>query len=112
MDLALYGQFALALIFVLALIGLLTLIARRLGLGPRMVTPRGRKRLAIVEVLPLDPKRRLVLVRRDGAEHLLLLGATHDAVIETGIPAPPDGAPAGSPPGAPAEPPLRRIEPQ
>jgi flagellar protein FliO/FliZ len=96
-DLALYGQFALALVFVLALIGLLALGARRLGLGPRMVATRGRRRLAIVEVLTLDPKRRIVLVRRDLTEHLLLLGATHDAVIETGIAAPVDGAQASDP---------------
>jgi flagellar protein FliO/FliZ len=30
--------------------------------------------MAIVESLPLDPTRRLVLVRLDGAERLLLLG--------------------------------------
>jgi flagellar protein FliO/FliZ len=89
MDLALYGQFVLALAFVLALIGLLAVGARRLGFGPRMAATRGRKRLALVEVMPIDAKRRLVLVRRDGAEHLILLGATHDTVVETGI-APPD----------------------
>src|SRR4051794_1329584 len=96
-DLATYGQFVLALVFVLALIGLLALGARRIGLGPRMVPSRGKKRLAMVEVLPLDPKRRIVLVRRDATEHLLLLGATHDVVIETGIAAPVDGPPTAEP---------------
>jgi len=96
-DLATYGQFALALVFVLALIGLLAMIGRRVGFGPRMVPSRGKKRLAMVEVLPLDPKRRIVLVRRDATEHLLLLGATHDVVIETGIVAPPDGTPPAAP---------------
>jgi flagellar protein FliO/FliZ len=103
-DLATYGQFALALVFVLALIGLLAMGARRIGLGPRMVPSRGKKRLAIVEVMPLDPKRRIVLVRRDSTEHLLLLGATQDAVIETGIPAPVDGAPPARPTSPPAQP--------
>ncbi|HBM13514.1 MAG TPA: flagellar biosynthesis protein FliO, partial [Rhodospirillaceae bacterium] len=44
----------------------------------------------IVDSLTLDPRRRLVLVRRDGVEHLLLLGAQSDLAIETGI----DAAPA------------------
>jgi flagellar protein FliO/FliZ len=93
-DLASYGQFILALAVVLALIGLLALGARRLGFGPRMVARGGARRLALVEVLALDAKRRLVLVRRDGTEHLLLLGATQDAVVETGIAAPRDLEPA------------------
>jgi flagellar protein FliO/FliZ len=33
----------------------------------------------------VDAKRRLVLVRRDDREHLLLLGATQDVVVESGI---------------------------
>jgi flagellar protein FliO/FliZ len=58
------------------------------------------KRLSIVEVSPVDAKRRLVLVRRDGVEHLVLLGATNETVIETGIAPPaenitePEDAPA------------------
>jgi flagellar protein FliO/FliZ len=55
------------------------------------------QRLAIVEVRPIDLRHRLVLVRRDDVEHLLLLGAPGDLVIETGIrprpPSPPDEAP-------------------
>ncbi len=35
--------------------------------------------------MPLDGKRRLVLLRRDGAEHLVLLGLAGDVVIERGI---------------------------
>jgi flagellar protein FliO/FliZ len=92
-DLTSYLQFVVALLFVLALIGVLAFGARRLGFAPRVTGGRGRRRLAIVEVLAVDTKRRLVLVRRDGVEHLLLLGATQDAVVETGI-APPDGATA------------------
>lgn len=94
MDLELYGKFLLALVLVLALIGVLAMIARRIGLAPGMKPTRGRRRLAVVEVLALDAKRRLVLVRRDAVEHLLLLGATEDAVVETGIPALPESAEA------------------
>jgi flagellar protein FliO/FliZ len=86
-DIVLYGQFVLALLVVLALIGVLAMGAKRLGFGPRVTPRRGRRRLAIIEVMALDAKRRLVLVQRDDTEHLLLLGATQDSVIESGIPA-------------------------
>ena len=91
MDLTSYLKFAVALVFVLALIGVLATLARRLGLAPRVIANRGKRRLAIVEVLAIDARRRLVLVRRDAVEHLVLLGAAHDTVIEADI-APPAGA--------------------
>jgi flagellar protein FliO/FliZ len=89
MELDTYMRFVLALLFVLALIGIVAWLARKAGLGTRVVRSKGMgKRLSIVEVSPVDAKRRLVLVRRDGVEHLVLLGATNETVIETGI-APP-----------------------
>lgn len=100
MDYVVYGQFVLALVFVLALIGIIAVIARRAGLGPRMAPRGARKRLALVEAMPLDAKRRLVLIRRDDTEHLLLLGAAGDCVIEAGIPV----AEAAKPTFTPIEP--------
>ncbi len=86
MDLEAYLRFGLALLFVLGLIGLCGWGARRLGMTPRVSAGAGRvKRLAIVEVAAVDAKRRLVLVRRDDCEHLLLLGAAQDVVVEAGI---------------------------
>ena len=82
MSLATYLQFALALIFVVALIGGLAVLARRVGLGG--LAPAGKqRRLAIVEVLAVDNRRRLVLLRRDGVEHLILLGPAGDTVVAT-----------------------------
>jgi len=40
----------------------------------RLVPTRRERRLKVVESLPLDPSRRLVLVACDGRERLLLLG--------------------------------------
>jgi flagellar protein FliO/FliZ len=79
-----YWRFLLALLFVVALIAICGFIARRLGLGARLVQRGGKRRLAILEVLPLDGKRRLVLLQRDGVEHLVLLGQQSDLVIERG----------------------------
>ena len=76
MSFDVYLRFAMALGLVIALILILAWAARRAGLGGITAKPAGRKRrLAVVEVLTLDPKRRLVLLRRDGTEHLLILGA-------------------------------------
>ncbi len=81
-----YAQAAMALVFVLALIGLLTVVARRFGFGsPTPTIGHRNKRVHIVEVTQLDARRRLVLVRRDDCEHLLLLGNDREQVIETGI---------------------------
>lgn len=95
-----YVRFLLALLFVLGLIGLLAFLLRRFGFGAIRVSPafrgKGRgveKRLAIVEVAPVDARRRLVLLRRDNTEHLVLLGTNSELLIESGI-EPPD-APAG-----------------
>jgi|ERR1700726_1800949 flagellar protein FliO/FliZ len=85
MGLGTYLQFLTALVFVIAMIGGLAWVVRRFGWGNRFVVPAGKRRLAVLEVLPLDGKRRLVLLRRDAAEHLVLLGAEGDLLIETGI---------------------------
>jgi flagellar protein FliO/FliZ len=69
-----------ALIATLALIGLAAYAARRFGMldGTAAKTDR---RLKVTESLMLDPRRRLVLVRLDGREHLLLLSPTRDVVV-------------------------------
>lgn len=75
------------------LIGVLAVLARRIGFGyPASAVGRNRhKRLSIVEVAPVDGRRRLVLVRRDAVEHLLLLGPNSETVVETNI-EPPSGS--------------------
>ncbi len=86
MEFSVYLRFLLALVFVLGLIGLIAWAARRFGLLRGTVRPRnGQRRLEVIETAAIDSKRRLMLVRRDGAEHLLLLGINGDLVIERGI---------------------------
>jgi flagellar biogenesis protein FliO len=48
---------------------------------------RGRKgqRLGITEFHEIDKTRRIVLVRRDDVEHLILIGGNQDVVIESNI---------------------------
>ncbi len=79
-----YLQFSLAFSFVLALIALAALAARRFGLGH---APRrgGDRRLTVSEMAPLDARHKLVLVRRDTVEHLMVLGPSGATLVETGI---------------------------
>ena len=90
MDLAEYLRFFLALGFVLILIAGLAALVRRSGFGERLSaspSSSGARRLSLVEVRPLDAKHKLVLLRRDDREHLVLLGAASDLLIESDIPA-------------------------
>jgi flagellar protein FliO/FliZ len=80
-----YLRFAAALAVVLAMIAAAAWAWRRFALSAGLPAAARRRRLGVVEVLPLDGRRRLVLVRRDRAEHLLLLGHTDDLVVERGI---------------------------
>ncbi|MCA8907125.1 MAG: flagellar biosynthetic protein FliO [Rhodospirillaceae bacterium] len=87
MDSPDYWRFVAALVFVLGLILAVAWVVRRAGLaGVRRPAASGRgRRLAIVDTQVLDARRRLVLVRRDGVEHLLLLGAQGETVVESAI---------------------------
>ncbi len=82
-----YVKFVFAFIFVLALIALAAIAARHFGFGlPSNPRNSAQRRLGILESLNIDGKRRMVLIRRDDTEHLLLLGATTELVIENSIP--------------------------
>lgn len=66
----------LGLAITLGLIGLAAWATRRYApqLMARLQAHRGERRMQVVETLVLDPARRLVLVRVDADERLLLLG--------------------------------------
>ena len=70
-----------------AAIALVVLIIGMLVFKALNRTVRGRKgqRLGISEYHEIDKTRRLVLVRRDETEHLILIGGAHDLVVESGI---------------------------
>lgn len=78
-------------------VGLLCLVAVLWIMRHRPSSPfvRGGKnrqpRLAVLDAAAVDARRRLVLVRRDDVEHLIMIGGPTDIVIESRIA--PDGAP-------------------
>lgn len=69
-------QMFAALAVTLGLFGLGVWAMRRYGpnVVRRLQDVRAERRLAIVETLMLDPKTRLILVRVDGEERLVLIG--------------------------------------
>jgi hypothetical protein len=72
---------------VLGLIAMSTWALRRVG-GSRLgvTTPRGRQpRLAVIDAAAVDTRRRLVLIRRDNVEHLIMIGGPTDVVVEQNI---------------------------
>jgi flagellar protein FliO/FliZ len=58
-------------------------------IGANFFGPRPEKRLGVVEQTSVDNRRKLLLIRRDGVEHLILTGGPVDVVVETGIGAAP-----------------------
>jgi flagellar protein FliO/FliZ len=107
--------FILSFVGVLALIGVAAWLVRRFA-GNRLGANTNRSRmprLAVIDAAAVDGRRRLVLVRRDNIEHLLMIGGPTDIVVESNIvramPAR-DQAPQRAAAGA-AEPPPPRIAP-
>ena len=47
--------------------------------------PKAPKRLEVTDQANVDGRRKLLLIRRDGVEHLIMTGGPVDVVIETGI---------------------------
>ncbi len=82
-----YIRFLLALVFVIGLIGVAAAMARRMGLGfpAAALKKSANRRLSVVEAAPLDGRRRMILIRRDDTEHLILLGPNSEVVVESGI---------------------------
>src|SRR6266851_5696159 len=108
--------FVFAFVAVLALIGVAAWLVRRFA-GSRLGTNtnRGRMpRLAVIDAAAVDGRRRLVLVRRDNIEHLLMIGGPTDIVVESNIVranAARDQMPQRPAVGVGAEPPPPRLVP-
>ncbi|RWC64411.1 flagellar biosynthetic protein FliO [Mesorhizobium sp.] len=123
---ALLWTFAALVLLVIVLI--IVKLVRNLTFGTFVAGGRNRKtRLAVMDATAVDSHRRLVLIRRDDIEHLLLIGGPTDVVVERDIrlsalrrpaltgdgglqPVPAAAAPAARPrPPQPAPPPTRQA---
>jgi hypothetical protein len=83
----LFYVFLLALLAFLAMSAIWLMRSYINGVSPvaALFGPRAERRLAVVEQASIDGRRRLLLVRRDDVEHLIMTGGPVDVVIETGI---------------------------
>jgi flagellar protein FliO/FliZ len=82
------ARVVVALVLVLALIALTVWLLRRFGEGRIATSGGGRnrqQRLSVLDSAVVDARRRLVLIRRDNVEHLLLIGGPTDVVVEPNI---------------------------
>jgi hypothetical protein len=86
-DLSVPVKFLIAFVVALAVLGVGGYLMRRFSGGNLAALGlRGRQpRLAVIDAASVDGSRRLVLVRRDNVEHLLLIGGPTDVVIEPNI---------------------------
>ena len=84
MELADYSRFIFALAFVIALIWFCSWVLKRTGMDKRLRGVTGQRgRLAVVDVMYLDPKRKLTLVRADAREYLILISGDNAQLIDT-----------------------------
>lgn len=81
--------YVIALVFVIALILIGARLLKRTASGGNSKGGsflRGReRRLGVVEAASVDGRRKLILLRRDDVEHLIMTGGPVDVVVETGI---------------------------
>lgn len=84
-DIIYYMRFAASLVFVLCLMGVISFVLKKFNIGNIAQQAGNKKRLSVSEIMPLDSRRRAVLVRRDDVEHLVILGVNGETLLETGI---------------------------
>ena len=88
LELGLPARFIVAFVLVLALIGLTAWLIRQFGSARASNSGGARNRqprLAVLDSAIVDARRRLVLIRRDNVEHLILIGGPTDVVVEENI---------------------------
>jgi flagellar biogenesis protein FliO len=106
---ALNAGFALGIVLVLIVLSAWVLkLFTRAGNS----VARGRhKRLSVVDSAVVDAKRKVVIIRRDNVEHVIMTGGPTDLVIESGVPAPDPVPPRRAAPVRPTRPAARPVPP-
>lgn len=84
MELNEYTRFVIGLAGVIGLIWFIGYGLRRTGMDKRLRGVTGQNgRLGVVDVLYLDPKRKLTLVRADDREYLIFISGENAQLIDT-----------------------------
>jgi flagellar biogenesis protein FliO len=110
-------KFVIAFVLVMALIGLTAWLIRQFSSARPNSSSGARNRqprLAVLDSAVVDARRRLVLIRRDNVEHLLMIGGPTDVVVEANVVRAQSAAapqPVAPPRAAPQRAPNEPIEP-
>jgi flagellar protein FliO/FliZ len=80
-----YFRVIFGLLTVIGLIGVAAIAARKAGLATFAPGVTGKRRLGVVETLSLDARRRLLIVKCDDREHLIILGAQNETLIDADL---------------------------
>lgn len=78
-------MWTLVALIALGVVMLIVRIVRKVSSGSYQSSGNYRARLAVMDAAEVDAQRRLVLVRRDEVEHLIMIGGPSDIVIEQNI---------------------------
>lgn len=102
-ELNLPARFLIAFVLVLILIAISAWVVRRIAdrrVGGGRPSRGRQQRLAVMDWAVVDARRRLVLIRRDHVEHLMMIGGPTDVVVESNIVRPGSAVAQGSSPTA------------
>ena len=79
-------SFFIALLMILLVVLMFWLTRVRRFSGKKLGTAGDNQlRLAMIDAVAVDTRRRLVLIRRDNIEHLLMIGGPEDIVVERNV---------------------------
>ena len=89
-ELSMGMRWLLAFAVILVLLVLLGVFVRKISGGGLRARGQGgnrarQPRLGVVDVHDLDRQRKLVLIRRDNVEHLIMIGGASDVLVESAI---------------------------
>ncbi|MCB2114048.1 MAG: flagellar biosynthetic protein FliO [Parvularculaceae bacterium] len=87
MELIDLARIVFSLIAVIGMIGVAAIAAKKFGLQNGALAGNRARRLALVESLPIDQRRRIAIISCDGREHLVILDQSRVTLIERAIPA-------------------------
>ncbi|WDI32002.1 flagellar biosynthetic protein FliO [Hyphococcus flavus] len=86
---------------VLGMIGICALAAKKAGLASMSGLSGAKRRLSMKEMLPIDARRRLAIVKCDDTEYLIVLGPNGETIIDKNLNGPDEEilaeAPAANP---------------
>lgn len=77
------ARFVFSLIGVLSLIMLCAWIAKRFNVDKRLAAFKKDAQLSVLETCHIDPRHKLVLIKRNEKRHVLVLGQSHATLIES-----------------------------